>query len=300
MKKREAKILKESTHTLVYTVLFIALLSLVIVSVANSLFFKHPDRINVVFYGEKTALYSWGKTNGVNYFLPMYSDLKILVPGGYGYYRVGALGKLISLEKKPELLTRAFSSTVSNFVNYYFYPKGNSIYYGKTPAPIVYFPSFYQIWFSPSNTSFIDKFYFWLIFTFAKRSDFISLETYPTKSLGQEILLDEENFAKRYQGLFYYKTYRDEKRVVQIIYTKEYDSAVTVSRILEGVGIRVVDISQQNKQPKVCAIYEGETSFSQTAQDLSRFFHCKLVKGKTGVSDIILELADVEALWRNK
>ena len=298
MKKREAKALKESTYTLIYTVLFIVFLSLVVVSIANSLFFKHPDRINVVFYGEKTAIYSWGRTNNVNYFLPMYPDLKILVPGGYGYYRVGALGKLISLEKKPELFTRSFSSTSSNFIDYYFYPKGDSIYYGKTPDLTVYFPSFYQIWFSPSNTYFIDKLYLWLVFTFAKRSDFISIRTYPTKSIGQETLLDEENFAKRFQGLFYYRTYRDEKRVVQIMYTKEYKSAVIASRILEGVGIRVVDISQQDKQPKVCAVYEGGERFSQTAQGLSHFFHCKLVKGKTGVSDIILDLGDTETLWR--
>lgn len=297
MKKREVGNIRKSTHRVLYILLSLALLSFLVVSIANSLFINHPDRINVVFYGEKTAFYSWGKTDNINYFTYVYPDLKIVIPGGYGYYRVGALGKLVSLEKKPDLFIRGFSAATSTLVNFYFYPPGDKIYYGNENSPSVFFPSQGQIWFGASNTSLLDKIYFWLMFVSAKKSDFANLSTDVVKNHQQDRLLDENGLSKRYQGFFYQKTYRNEKKSVQIIYTNEYKSALIINRILEGSGIRVVDISQENKQPRVCIVSEDERSFSQTARDLSKFFHCNLTRAKTRVSDIILELGDQETIW---
>lgn len=300
MKKREAKAIRKSAQFFVYLILAAVLLGFIGYSLFNSLFFKRPDRINVVFYSEKTALYSWGKTDNINYFTYLYPDLKVLVPGGYGYYRVGALGKLISLEKKPELMTRAFSTATSSFVNYYFYPQGEKIYYGGAATDTVFFPTFKQIWLNASNANILDRFYLWLMFALGKKADFAAIDTYPIKSKQEQRLLDESALGKRYQGFFYHKTYRNEKKSVQIIYTKEYNSAVVISRILGGVGIRVVDISQEEKQPKDCTITEVGEGFSQTAKDLAHFFNCKIVKAKTRLSDIILELGSQESAWRGE
>lgn len=297
MKKREVKKIRKNTHRVLYMVLFLALVSLLVVSVVNSLFVNHPDRINVVFYGEKTAFYSFGKTDNINYFTYMYPDFKMLIPGGYGYYRVGALGKLISLEKKPDLFIRGFSTVNSTFVNFYFYPPSDKIYYGDKNSSSVFFPSLSQIWFRASNTNLLDRVYIWLLFATAKKSDFANLAADVVKNQQQKKLVDESGLPKRYQGFFYQKTYRDEMKSVQIIYTKQYNSAVIISQILEGSGIRVVDISQGNKQPKVCVVSEEGSSLSQTAKDLAKFFHCDLIKAKTRVSDIILDLGNQEAAW---
>lgn len=297
MKKREVKNIRKNTHIALYIVLFLAFVSFLVVSVVNSLFINHSDRVNMVFYGEKTAFYSFGKTDNINYFTYMYPDLKMLIPGGYGYYRVGALGKLISLEKKPDLFIRGFSTVNSTFVNFYFYPPSDKIYYGDKNSPSVFFPSLSQIWFGASNASLLDRAYIWLMFATVKKSDFANLAPDVVKNQQQKKLVDESALPKRYQGFFYQKTYRDEMKSVQIIYTKEYSSAVIIGQILEGSGIRVVDISQGNKQPRVCVISEEGSSFSQTSKDLSKFFHCDLVKAKTRVSDIILELGDQETAW---
>lgn len=300
MKKRKLKAVRKGTQRAFYVAAIVLVLVFLINSIATSLFFKRPDRINMVVYGEKTALYSWGKTDNINYFTYMYPDLKILVPGGYGYYRIGALGKLVSLEKKPDLFIKGFSAATSTFVNFYFFPKGSAIYYGHEKEPFVFLPSFNQLWFSASNSTLLDRLYLWSNFFLAKKTDFINLESYPVKSQQQDTLLDEETLGKRYQGFFYHKSYRTEKRTVQIIYTNSYESALTVSRIVEGTGIRVVDISKHDNQPGACIVHEGGEKFSSTAKDLSRFFHCKLKKSKTRVSDIILELGNQESAWVGK
>jgi len=284
---------------MLYIVLFLALFSFLLVSIINSLFINHPDRINLVFYGEKTAFYSWGKTDNVNYFAYMYPDLKIFIPGGYGYYRIGALGKLVSLEKKPDLFIRGFSAATSTLVNFYFYPPSDKIYYGNENSTSIFFPSLAQIWLGASNASLLDRIYIWLMFATAKKSDFANLASDVIKNHQQEKLLNQDGLSKRYQGFFYQKTYRNEMKTVQIIYTKEYLGAVIVNQMLEGSGIRVVDISQGEKQPKVCVVSE-EGSFSQTAKDIAKFFHCSLTGGKTRTSDIILELGSQESAWSGK
>lgn len=297
MKKRASRTIRNSTQLTIYLILLVVGIFFIGWSFYNSLFIKHPDRINVVVYGQKTALYSLGKTDRINYFTYIYPDLKVVVPGGYGYYRVGALGKLISLEKEPELMTRIFSAATSSFVNYYFYPKSEAIYYGGRQTDEIFLPSAKQIWFDASNASLLDRLYLWLTFATAKKSDFSNIDTYPVKKQQQEKILDESNLAKRYQGFFYHRTYREEKRTVQIVYSKDYNSAVIVSRILEGSGVRVVDISQEDNQPEVCTLTEEGERFSQTAKDLVTFLHCKLISGKARVSDIILELGDQEQVW---
>lgn len=297
MKKRAPRAIRNSTQLAIYLILLVVGIFFIGRSFYNSLFVKHPDRISVVVYGQKTALYSLGKTDRTNYFTYIYPDLKVVVPGGYGYYRIGALGKLISLEKKPELMTRIFSMASSSFVNYYFYPKSEAIYYGGQETDEVFLPKVKQIWLDASNASLFDRLYLWLTFATAKKSDFSNRDSYPIKNQQQEKLLDDSNMAKRYQGFFYHKTYREEKKTVQIIYSEDYNSAVIVSRILEGSGIRVVDISQEDTQPEVCTLTEEGERYSKTAKDLATFLHCKRISGKARVSDIILELADQEQVW---
>src|SRR3989338_7385528 len=76
------------------------------------------DRVNMVFYGRKTTLLSISKTEDVHYVVIPDNDIYILVPGGYQYYRIGALGRLSKIEKDPDIIHRAFSSLVSADIDY--------------------------------------------------------------------------------------------------------------------------------------------------------------------------------------
>ena len=270
-------------------------------SIKSSVFFKNKERINVVFYGEKNLFYSLGKD--INYFFSLPSDIKVLIPGGYGYYRLGGLGKLVSLEKKPEIFKKTFSLATSSFIDLYFYSPKPIIYYGKEESSSFKLPTLNQIFLNKSNGNFIDRIVlgFYLLKTNSGSYRIINI---PLAKKGVEALYEDEKFFEINQGLFYKKAYRDLKDNVQIIYTKSYKTAKILSRIIEGEGIRVVDISHyQSANLKWqnlanCLIIENNKSPSLIARDLKNFFGCDFTQKETEVSDIILVLANLEKEWQ--
>ena len=68
--------------------------------------------------------------------------------------------------------------------------------------------------------------------------------------------------------------------------------------MIEGEGIRVVDLSSQDKSIKGCQLITNkEISVTKTYQRLADFFKCRTQIGETIVSDIILELGSLEKGW---
>lgn len=275
------------------------LILLIVNGLRSSLFFKHGERVNVVFYDREPIFYSLGIDDGINYYINFYPDIKVTVPGGYGRYRVGGLKKIVALEKKSEIFKKAFSVATSSFINLYFYTKGEDVYYGKNPDEDRFLiPSVQQFFFSSSNAGFADRCYIFFRLIGKRKSDFIEIG--PEKKIVQnEELFASEELIKNYQGYFYKKTYRNENLNVQIVYTKSLLTAKTIGSIIEGEGTRVVDFSEADKNliNASCRVIEDSQRFSQTAIHLSDFFKCSLVKGKIEISDIILELGSVEADW---
>ncbi len=108
-------------RNLFIAIIILLLLYLLFRNLFSSLFFRRIERVNIIFYGPTTRYYSFG--NDTNYLLPFSADTGVLVPGGYGNYRVGALGKLITLEKKSDLYQKIFSGNTLSFVDFYFFPK---------------------------------------------------------------------------------------------------------------------------------------------------------------------------------
>src|SRR5689334_15962905 len=104
---KQAKSGSKKPLILLILILFIGYLGFRYIGSALTIFKK--DRVNIVVYGQNTAFYSIGLSDAGNYIVPFYPDLKIELPGGYGMYRVGAIGKLVELEKKPDILRRSFS-----------------------------------------------------------------------------------------------------------------------------------------------------------------------------------------------
>ena len=291
---------RESFYKLVYLVLALALGFFVIRSFAGSLFITRGDRINFVIYDENPALYSISQAGGVNYAINFLPDLKIEVPGGYKNYRLGALGKLVELTGRPDIVRRTMSGAVSTFVNFYFHPSGARIYYGaRRPAGFFIFPSFYKVFVYSSNAGFFDRLYLFLQLVNINKNNFTVIDDYPTEKISGERLYDEGKFMKRYQGYFYQKTYRTENKTVQIIYSKNFKSAAAISRVLDGTGIRVADltIDENMKEAEQCLVIEAKNSHSRTARDIAHFFKCRKEENRTGPYDIILKLGKVEGEW---
>lgn len=257
-------------------------------SIFSSAWYKKKDRINIVFYGQNTHVFSVDLSDEINYIIPVDSDVIMQIPGGYGDYRLGGLGKLVMWEKDTDLFRRVFSYNTMLMVDFYFYPKKNSIYYGSQNTDFK--PSFSQIFFQNSNANLFDRIFIYTLFVGKGKRNFATISM-------KEKLFDRESFYKKFQGFFYQKQYRDKKANLQILYEKSYAAAAAVSGILEGQGIRVVDISQSSENIKNCSIEESAKYFSPAAKDAAQFFGCELRIGTPEISDIIIRLGEKEKKW---
>ena len=266
---------------------------------ALSLFFTQKDRINVVFYRKNTTYYSFGMSDRVDYFISFYPDVKVKVPGGYGSYRVGGLGKLVGLEGKNDIFQKTFSVTTASTVDRYFFFPSREIFYGKeegdedSPA----LPGFKEIFLSTSNGSIIDRVFIFLQFLGKRRRQFSEINFNSLIGSDEEFFQDKD-FAKKYRGFLYNRIYRNEKKTVQIQYEKDYKTALFISNVLEGDGIRTVDISDTNPARGTCEVIEEAQAFSQTAKNMAAFFKCTLSRGKPPSSDILMRLGSVEREWK--
>lgn len=241
----------------VLVIVCVYILISIIRSFAHSLFFSHKGRITLLYYADVPKIVSIGRADGVNYELFYNADKRILVPGGYGRYRIGALARLAEIEKKPELLTRAFSSAISAQVDY-------------TMTNNAQIP-------------FLDRVYLYFLLLQQKKSDFITLNT---RYVDPANMADysENSFQKKYKGFFYDKQLRMEGKNISIVYAT-YSSVKTLSRIIEGEGIRVVDVSYEPRAKRDCYIIE-HGPHSLTATYLAATYKCTLKEGVVKGADI--------------
>ena len=279
---------KKSFYRVVYLLVILFVIFLVTNAFAQSLFITKKDRVNLVIYGQEPQYYSFSESDTVDYTAIFDEETKISVPGGYGQYRFGALGWLVSDQKKPQIFQKAFSTATSSIVDFYFYKGGDMIFHKDSNIKeVVTAPNIYKILFYRSNASIFDRLYLFLRLVSGNRNTLSKLD-----------YKDKERFLKNYQGYLYQKTYRNDNKNVQIVYSKSYNTAVNMANILTGNGINVVDISgQENSNSSFCIILEDSPKLSQTAKDIARFLNCKLERKNTKVFDIIILLGKKEADW---
>lgn len=291
----KVKITIKKSKVVLVILLIVILFYLFFKNISSSVFLKNKDRINVVFYSQNTSYFSLSNQD-VNYLIKFPPNLEVLVPGGYGSYKIGALGKLVSLEKKPEIFKRTFSSTTSTFVDLYFFPTKTQIYYEERSKS--YFPSFLEILLSKSNANFFDRLFLTFKLFDRNQSNYRSISKLPLTKEDNKLIFDKNQFNKDFQGSFYKKSFRSEKTTVQLIYEKSYSTAYLISQIIDGEGIRVVDLSQTDEKIKGCELITKKTNF--VADSLADFFNCNIKVGETTISDIIIKIGNLEKDWAMK
>jgi len=277
--------------------LCVALIALILIrQCVRSAFFSSEDRINILFYGEKPMYFSLERGGEIHYVTTFGADSRTDVPGGYGTYRLGALGKLSLLEKNPDLFRRTFSRITGSMLDFYFYPEKDTIYFGSQEE--IALPSLSTLFFSSSNASFFDRLYLWSQFAGKRRAAFEQVVIKKIRE-NDEILLSDKTFQEQYLGYFYSKQLREENKTVQILYQHSYASALTVSRIIDGEGMRVVDRdTEKDSQTGGCLVTENtSSSFSLTTTQIAHFFGCRMASAKGSLSDIVVYLRDTERDW---
>lgn len=282
-------------------VIFIVYLTYATVrSVKNSILFLKKDRINVVFYGKQTVFLSLGLTDGVHYQIPFANNLLLQIPGGYGRYKVGSLGKLSQLEKNPTLIQKTFSSATASFVDFDFFPKKTEIY--STNQSVVSINTLLQLLFSPryqSRASFFERVMLFTKLVSIRTSDLIKIDA---DRFVSGVSFSEKDFANNYKGYFYQKKLREEAKNIRLVYNK-FQAAVMLNRILEGEGIRVVDFEKKPSVDKITAekciikdrFIRGKASF--TGRYLAKLFGC-IIENQTKNKNLIFTLSDkLEDQW---
>jgi hypothetical protein len=285
---------------LIYAAVALVVVYLAFVAVRSfrtSLLLDKRDRINIVFYDEEAVLLSFGLADDVRYIVSFSHADKVSVPGGYGRYPVGSLGKLSELESDPDLMGRTFGSMSSAYVDYYVLPKKSGVFEKlDTDTPAFIPRAFIRQLFSSdytSNASLFDKFYLTFLISKYRVQDFVVLRSIAQEAENGDSNFSEKRFLKKYKGFFYHASLRDEAKEVKIIYSTSYPSAVTLSRVIEGQGIRVVDLSEDDGvPPKNCIVTYSSFGVSKTATYLQNRFGCQLTKGETEGSDILLTLGE--------
>lgn len=284
----DGKLKFKQTNLAVLVIFFLFLAYFLIKNISSSVFLKNKDRINVVFYSQNTSFFSFSKQD-VNYFINFPSSTEVLVPGGYGKYKVGSLGKLVSLENNQDIFRKTFSSATSSFVDLYFYPNKTEIYYQNVEQAT--FPSFSEILFAKSNSTLIDRLFLLKKLINKNRADYKVINL-------NRALYEREQFNNDFQGSFYKKTYREIDDTVQIIYTKSYTTASLIGELIDGEGSRVVDLSQSDEKTINCQIIAKKPDV--VSRELGKYFGCPVKTGETTVSDIILKLGNLEKDWAVK
>lgn len=261
-----------------------------------------PDRLNIVIYDEVPVLLSLGLSDKVNYVVTFSHEDNVYAPGGYGRYRVGALGKLAHLEDDAGLVSRAFSSMISAHVDHSLTPRSSRVYEDMQGARADFtaltvarhiFSQEYLF-----DGGIMDKVY--VIFKLAshRSSDFIQLKGTFKEDPDGDIIFSEKRFQKKYRGFFYHKTLRDEAQNVQIEYST-YSAGTVLSRIIEGQGIRVVDLRSTDKPIQKCEVLYQGVEKPLTADYLAERFSCRVNSGKVEGADILIRMSeDMDNQWK--
>lgn len=274
-------------------------------SLRQSIILDARDRINIIFYNSSPLFLSFGLTDEVNYIMSPRHDLIVQVPGGYGQYPAGAVGRLSDIEKKPELIQRAFSSSISGFTDYYVTPKTHQVYEDSKDMETEYKKwKLIQQLFSPhnnSNMTFFDKLFIAYSIAKNRQSDFVELKPVekPEKGMDDSVAFYEKGFQKKYKGFFFHQSLREEALSVKILYYSD-SAAVTLSRIIEGEGIRVVDLSKLDEVGKErCVIQHNLNEKTKTVRFLSKQFQCRVEKDDVEGADIIMVAGEgLENDWK--
>lgn len=258
-------------------------------NISSSVFLHDKDKINIMFYSRVPRLYSLDR-RGLDYYISFPAEAEILVPGGYGYYRVGAINKLATLEKKPDLIRKSFSRALSSMVDIYFYPAAASIFYKESDTPS-FNPSLSEVFLNPGNANFVDRFFIFISMIGKSKNSYKEID------LGGDF--SHESFIKKNMGIFYNRTHRNSQLNVQVKYGQNYRTAQMISDILDGEGIRVVDLSGgESDIRKQCEIITTKDKLNSAAVSaMKTFFNCRVVQGNVSVSDIILKLGTIEKDW---
>ncbi len=259
-----------------------------------SRYYKIKERLNIVVYSPRFYFYSIDLRSDLDYLASLPLEYKIEVPGGYGEYFIGSVGKLSALEKDLSLIKKTTSRLFAVPVDFVVFQDLEKVYQ-KPPADNETLLRAYEVFLLSSDASLAEKIYLFFKLIDSNKRKIKKISAYRFVE-GERINIQKLN--EYTNGLFLSSALRRENRIVQI-YTSYPSAGENLMQVLEGVGVNVFEISQIAGEGP-CKIVEYTTQQSQTAIFLQSFLNCKYVveSNKKGIVDIDIFLNKKSEQWR--
>lgn len=243
---------------------------------SKSLYVRKNSRVYVgVWLGKDAYVVSISQNIGQSHLLYYPPEQEVVIPGGLKTYKIGALGKVAQLTGDNKLFKKALSQISSLPIDESLYLDKNEVYYEGSKVEERSIGSIASemrssLW-SLKGTTLLNK-----VFLYQKLGSMRGSNTELYVKLKPDPV-----------GM-YDREFRREKRLVQMIHSNTLDTAVFLSKLLEGVGIRVSDIGSQplSGDGGECQVIERDSEQSATSRYIAEYFGCTYRQGDTGLYEV--------------
>ena len=278
----------------VYSGIAVLVLILAVWSVQTyrkSFFMSPMQRVNIGIWGKRSMIISYNLTAPRHTLIMFSNTYPVDIPGGLQGYTIGALGKLVALEKKPLIYKKALSAAGDVLVHKVQYQTTDDIYYddyGNMSEDVELQAHIRKALFGPGELTLFERLFLW-----SRLSEITSVQT------ARHLVSSQKPDITLYE-----KAFRNEKKLVQIRYAQGASSAFAFAGMLENIGIRVADsmrVDRDQSMAQTCTVMEADGEKSATAAFIVDYFGCAHVTGQTGLYEIIFTLGPViEQEWGNQ
>ncbi|MFO0704278.1 MAG: hypothetical protein U0525_06215 [Patescibacteria group bacterium] len=262
----------------------------------SSFFLMPYQRFNIGMWGKRSFVISYNM-DGPDHTLMIFSNsYEVEIPGGLKGYTVGSIGKLVSLQNKPLIYKKALSAASQVLIHKTLHQNTNEVYfddYGDSSDDESLKSMIAGYLFGPGELNIFERLYIYI-----HLSDIVSSKS--TRILVTSQKPDVKIFEK---------SFRNERKLVQLIYRTSSKTGYELASMLENNGIRVADILEYSPTStdlaeyakngvEKCLIIESSPTFSKTSDFLSSYFGCEKIYGETGLYNIKLILDEkTEKEW---
>lgn len=267
-----------------FVILIFILLMYSIQTVRQSLFFSSRNRVSIAVLAPHVFVASYDKRTAITNVIYFNADAQVTVPGGYGWYNLSSLPLLGKIEHKEFAIARhAFEELVGAPVDAVVIPVGSDIVDESTEPFIEWFFAKRRSFLAPlssqyklSDHNIIDWYFFRTIL--ATRKDKLvfvdgSAGLVQTKKNG--LRYSAEKLDLTVKGFLYW-TYPSVGGSVNIFVSQEqYSAGTRIGRIVEGTGMKVLDVQTVQKAPDTCMLI-GASQHRNALYSLANYFGCSI------------------------
>lgn len=253
-------------------------------TIRQSLLFSSRNRISIAVLAPHAFVLSFDKKTAITNVIYFNTSAQVTVPGGYGWYSLNSLPLLGAIEHKEFSITRhTFEELVGAPIDAVIIPTKIDIVDESSDPFIEWFFETRRSFLTPLSRQFklsthniIDWYFFRSILSTRKdKLVFVdgSIGLVPTKK-------DEKRYSAEKLDLtvkgFLYWSYPSAHGAVNIfVPQKLYSAGTRIGRIVEGAGMKVLDVQSVERAPNACVLI-GARMHKDTLSSLARYFGCTI------------------------